>query len=208
MHYRCYIVCTIFSNVVMAVWCINYILAVNFPSVISSSDRPHCPPPTHRPWSSTRSHCHTQEGGKEGASHPPEMEVTKDVTASVQVCQGGLHGVFICQSSPTMATYCSTLLNTSIPGLTNASSLVSYVQEWVAAGPVVRLDWLLVRVNKVCPVAIHQLNDPECPAPHSLQPELVNHINSVRNTCTVRSLGLRICEPVSALLSMAKCISN
>ena len=78
--------------------------------------------------------------------------------------------------------------------LANASSLASYVQEWVATGPVVRRDWLLVRVNKDCPVAIHQLSDPECPAPHSLQPEVVNHINSVMNTCTVRSLGSRICE--------------
>ena len=93
-----------------------------------------------------------------------------------------------------MATYRSTLLNTGIPGLTNASTLVSYVQDWVAAGPVVRLDWLLVRVKEDCPVAIHQLSDPECPAPHSLRPELVNHINGVMNTCAVRSLGLKICE--------------
>ena len=35
-----------------------------------------------------------------------------------------------------------------------------------------RLDWLLVRVNKDCPVVIRQLNDPECPAPHPLQREM------------------------------------
>ena len=73
-------------------------------------------------------------------------------------------------------------------------SLASYVQEWVATGPVVRLDWLLVRVNKDCPVAIHQLSDPECPTPCSLQPELANHISSVMHTCAVRSLGSSICE--------------
>ena len=58
----------------------------------------------------------------------------------------------------------------------------------------VRLDWLLVRVNKDCPVAIHQLSDPECPTPHSLQPELLNHIHGVMNTCAVRSLGSQICQ--------------
>ena len=51
----------------------------------------------------------------------------------------------------------------------------------MAIGPVVRLDWLLVRVNKDCPVAIRQLSDPECPAPHSLQPEMANHIYGVMN---------------------------
>ena len=93
-----------------------------------------------------------------------------------------------------MATYRSTLLNTGIPGLTNASTLVSYVQDWMAAGPVVRLDWLLVRVNKDCPVAIHQLSDPECPTLHSLQPQLVSHIYGVMNVCAVNSLGSKICE--------------
>ena len=92
-----------------------------------------------------------------------------------------------------MATYRSTLLNIGIPGLTNASSLVSYVQDWVAPGPVVTLDWLLVRINKDCPVAVHQLSDPECPTPHSLQPDLISAVNGMINTCAVRNLGLNLC---------------
>ena len=93
-----------------------------------------------------------------------------------------------------MATYRSTLLNIGIPGLTNASSLVSYVQDWVATGPVVTLDWLLVRINKDCPVAVDQLSDPECPTPHSLQPNLVNTVSGVVNTCAIQSLGTQICQ--------------
>ena len=105
-----------------------------------------------------------------------------------------LHGVFTCQSSPNMATYCSSLLNPGLPGLSNASSLVGYIQDWVSSGPVVRLDWLMVRINQHCPVAIGGLNDPECHPPSLLRPELINTINGVMNTCAVRSLGSQICQ--------------
>ena len=44
-----------------------------------------------------------------------------------------------------------------------------------------RLDWLLVRVNKDCPVVIRQLSDPECPAPCSLQREMTNCIDDEMN---------------------------
>ena len=103
-------------------------------------------------------------------------------------------GVFTCKSNPTMATYRSTLLNIGIPGLTNASSLVSYVQDWVETAPIVRLGWLLVYINKDCPVAVHQLSDPECPTPHSLQPDLINTVSGVLNTCAIQSLGTQICQ--------------
>ena len=58
----------------------------------------------------------------------------------------------MCQSHPAVATF----------SIINASSLVSYLQYWVDSAPVVRLDWLLVNVNKDCAVAIDHLNDPDC----------------------------------------------
>ena len=67
----------------------------------------------------------------------------------------------MCQSQP---TYRSTFINPVIVGVSilNASSLVSYLQYWVDSAPVVRLDWLLVNVNKDCHVAIDHLSDPDC----------------------------------------------
>ena len=105
-----------------------------------------------------------------------------------------LRGAFTCQSSPNMATYRSSIFNPGFSGLSNASSLVGYIQDWVSSGPVVRLDWLMVRINQHCPVAIGGLNDPECRAPSLLRPELINTINGVMNTCAVRSLGAQICQ--------------
>ena len=95
-----------------------------------------------------------------------------------------------------MATYRSSLVSPSLPGLANASSLVRHVQHWVDTAPVVRLDWLLVRINQACPAALHQLSDPECSTPESLanNPQLINTIHSALNTCAVRSLGAQICQ--------------
>ena len=84
--------------------------------------------------------------------------------------------------------------STPVPGLSNASSLVGYVQDWVNSGPVVKLDWLMAHINQHCPVAIGGLNDPECRPPSLLRPELINTINGVMNTCAVRSLGSQICQ--------------
>ena len=100
------------------------------------------------------------------------------------------HGVFLCQSQPTMATYRSSLVSPGLPGLSNASSLVQYLQHWVDTAPVVRLDWLLVRINQACPVALRQLSDPECSTPDSLthDPQVIIAFNR----CVIRSLGSQI----------------
>ena len=95
-----------------------------------------------------------------------------------------------------MATYRSSLVSPGLPGHANASSLVRHIQHWVDSAPVVRLNWMLVRINQACPAALHQLSDPECSTPESLtnDPQVINTIHSALNICAVRSLESQLCR--------------
>ena len=105
-------------------------------------------------------------------------------------------GVFLCQDSPTMASYRSTIISPGLPGSPNANTMVGIIQEWVSESPSLAIDWLLVRVNSTCPVHIPSLAAPECPttSSHLPSPALLGHISQVINACTVRQLGQQLCE--------------
>jgi len=70
-------------------------------------------------------------------------------------------GVFLCQDSPTMASYRSTIVSPGLPGSPNATAMVGIIQEWVSESPSLTIDWLLVRVNSNCPAHIPSLAAPE-----------------------------------------------
>ena len=79
-------------------------------------------------------------------------------------------GVFLCQDSPTMASYRSTIVSPGLPGYPNATTMVGIIQEWVSKSPSLAIDWLLVRVNSTCPTHILSLAASECPTTSSHLP--------------------------------------
>ena len=67
----------------------------------------------------------------------------------------------MCQDSPIMASYRSTIVSPGLPGSPNANTMVGIIQEWVSESPSLTIDWLLVRVNSNCPTHIPSLAAPE-----------------------------------------------
>ena len=94
------------------------------------------------------------------------------------------------------ATYRSTI--SGIVG-NNATHLLSVLQDWVATGPVIELDLMLLHVSPDCPVHIASKADPECSPSEPLtfdNPTLITSDSEVIqcvNLCLFRTHGRSIC---------------
>ena len=105
-------------------------------------------------------------------------------------------GHFTCLITTEQATYRSTISG-SIDN--NATRLLSVLQDWVASGPVIELDWILLHVSPDCPIHISSKADPECSLSEPLtfaNPTLITSDSEVIqcvNVCLVRTRGRSIC---------------
>ena len=105
-------------------------------------------------------------------------------------------GHFTCLTTPMQATYRSTI--SGIVG-NNATHLLSVLQDWVATGPVIELDWMLLHVSPDCPIHIASKADPECSPSEPLtfdNPTLITSDSVVIqcvNVCLLRTRGRSIC---------------
>ena len=70
-----------------------------------------------------------------------------------------VRGQFTCLMTQMQLTYRSTILGAVNY---NATQLLAILQDWVASGPVIKLDWLLLHVSPGCPIHISSMADPEC----------------------------------------------
>ena len=83
----------------------------------------------------------------------------------------------------------------------NASQLLAILQDWVASGPVIKLNWKLLRVSPGCPTRIASMADPECSLSgptHTMfdDPTLITSDSKVIkcvNACLYRKQGHGIC---------------
>ena len=105
-------------------------------------------------------------------------------------------GQFTCLMTTTQATYRSTISGTVG---NNVTQLLATLQDWVASGPVIKLDWLLLHVSPACPIHIASMQDPECSLsePHAFDnPTLITSDYKVIkcvNACLYRMQGHGIC---------------
>ena len=107
-----------------------------------------------------------------------------------------IQGQFTCLMTQTQVTYKSTISGTAD---NNATQLLAVLQDWVASGPVIKLDWLLLHVSPGCPIHISSMADPECSLsePQTFDnPTLITSDYGVIqcvNVCLIRTRGRDIC---------------
>ena len=104
-------------------------------------------------------------------------------------------GVFLCHNNPTTATYRSALVSPFSSDARNSSYFLSILQDWISTAPSLTIDWLLVRVNPICPAGLPRLDAAECTSGSTFlgNSGITEGIHAVLNQCVVEKLGTEMC---------------